>query len=193
MNRIEIIQSYINKYSYKNYLEIGVEGGHCFTAVKCENKTGVDPDKSSKATVHKTSDDFFAENKEKFDIIFIDGLHHSDAVEKDIANSLECLSEGGTVLMHDCLPTNEFMQLIPLTTQDEWTGDTWKAYVKCRQERSDVSMFVINDDHGVGVIRKGFQNKLNISVDINYQNFEIYKQEWMNVISVEDFINHLKN
>lgn len=192
MNRITIIQSFINKNNYKNYLEIGVQGGHCFSEIKCETKVGVDPDKSSKATVHETSDDFFAGNKEKFDIIFIDGLHHSDQVEKDIINSLACLAEGGTVLMHDCLPTNEFMQLIPLTSQCEWTGDTWKAYVKLRQERSDLNMKVCNTDWGVGIITKGSQTPIKINVEVNYQNFEKYKHEWMNIISVEEFINSMK-
>lgn len=192
LNRISIIQSYINKYNYKNYLEIGVQAGHCFSAIKCENKTGVDPDSSSAATVHKTSDDFFAENKEKFDIIFIDGLHHADTVLRDINNSLECLAEGGTILMHDCLPTNEFMQLIPLTTQCEWTGDTWKAYVMTRQQRSDVMQFVINCDWGVGCIRRGFQPLLNNSLELTYQNFEKYKHQWMNIISPSEFIKMME-
>lgn len=188
MNRISIIQAYINKYGYKNYLEIGVQAGHCFSQIVCEKKTGVDPDPSSAATIHKTSDEFFVKNKEKFDIIFIDGLHHADQVEKDIINSLEFLAEGGTILMHDCKPESEFMQLIPLTTQNEWTGNTWEAFVKMRQTRDDLEMFVINTDWGVGVIRKGKQEKLIIDVPVNYTNFVQHNPTWLNLISVADFI-----
>ena len=109
MNRIEIIQELINKHGYKNYLEIGVRDGSCFNAIKCESKDGVDPDLSSAATVKLTSDEFFKRweaEKEvpawyKFDIIFIDGLHHADQVEKDIDNSLKYLNEGGIIVMHD--------------------------------------------------------------------------------------------
>ncbi|WP_340581761.1 hypothetical protein, partial [Klebsiella pneumoniae] len=87
MNRIEIIQMHIDKYGYKSYLEIGVQGGDCFRAINCETKVGVDPDTGSAATIHKTSDEFFARNndmweKEMFDCIFIDVLHHADQVER---------------------------------------------------------------------------------------------------------------
>lgn len=188
MNRIQIINNLIHKNGYKSYLEIGVRDGDCFRQINSNDKVGVDPDKASAATEFVTSDEYFDKSDKKFDIIFIDGLHHSDQVIKDIENSLNHLNEGGTITMHDCLPTNEFMQLIPLTTQNEWTGDVWKAYLKYRQERSDLSMYVINCDWGVGVITRGNQNPVQIDVDINYQNFEKFKLEWMNVISPDQFI-----
>lgn len=187
MNRITIIQSYIDKYGYTSYLEIGVQAGHCFRAIKCATKVGVDPDTTSAATVHKTSDEFFAGNTEKFGCIFIDGLHHADQVEKDIYNALACLSDGGTILMHDCKPTTEFMQRIPLTTQNEWTGDCWKAFVKVRQERDDLSMFVIDTDWGVGVIRRGSQTKLKVSVPLTYENFVVHQNEWLNLVPPSNF------
>ncbi len=193
MNRIKIIQAFIDKKKAKNYLEIGVQAGHCFSAIVCKNKVGVDPDKGSAATVFETSDDFFKNNKQKFDVVFIDGLHHSDQVEKDILNSLNCLSEGGTILMHDCLPTSEFMQLIPQQpNHNEWTGDTWKAYVKLRTLRADLSMKVINCDWGVGVIERGSQEPIKLGAEMNYQNFRINNPVWLNLISVEQFVNSMK-
>ena len=51
-----------------------------------------------------TSDDFFRDNKEKFDLIFIDGLHETNQVDRDIENSLKFINKGGTILLHDCLP-----------------------------------------------------------------------------------------
>lgn len=196
MTRIEIIQTYINKYGYKNFLEIGVQAGHCFRSIVCENKTGVDPDPSSAANVQLTSDEFFEitiSHNKKFDCIFIDGLHHAEQVYRDIMNSLNCLADGGTILMHDCKPTTEFMQLIPLTTQNEWTGDTWKAYVKLRQEREDLETFCIDSDWGVSVIRKladgCYNNKLVIpaGVELTYQNFVTQHPQWLNLVSVDGF------
>ena len=32
---------------------------------------------------------------EKFDLIFIDGLHHADQVKRDFENSLRCLNDNG--------------------------------------------------------------------------------------------------
>jgi hypothetical protein len=192
VNRISIIQSYIDRLSAKKYLEVGVQFGHCFSEIKCDYKVGVDPSKESMATVFKTSNDFFAENKEKFDVIFIDGLHHSEVVYSDIINSLNCLEQGGVILMHDCLPTNEFMQQIPITSQHFWTGDTWKAYVKIRQERDDLYMRVVSTDWGVGIIERGKQEKLVIDVEVNYENFDKFNEKWLNLISVQEFINSMK-
>lgn len=185
MNRIEIINALIKKNNYKSYLEIGVQAGHCFSAIECENKIGVDPDPSSAATINKTSDDFFRSNKKKFDIIFIDGLHHADQVEKDINNAINHLSEGGTIVMHDCLPTSKRMQEIPLQEQDAWTGDTWKAFLKFR-EFPDLEMNVVDSDWGCGIIRKGKQEPFGVYKP-NYEGFVKNRNSWMNVITVEEF------
>jgi hypothetical protein len=198
MNRIDIINGFVKKLKATKYLEIGVQSGDCFRAINCENKVGVDPDGLSAATIIKTSDDFFIENKEKFKVIFIDGMHESDFVYRDIMNSLNCLEEGGIVLMHDCLPTNESMQTIPLQSHHvEWTGNTWEAYVKVRTERDDLEMRVVNCDWGVGIIRKLRDDepraqKLVLNCEANYANFVNNKQEWMNIINPQtltDFFN----
>ena len=55
------------KYNYTNYLEIGCDRDQLFSKVKIQNKIGVDP--FSGGTVRKTSDKFFLENNEKFDIV----------------------------------------------------------------------------------------------------------------------------
>ena len=187
MNRITILQSLIDKNNYKSYLEIGVQAGHVLSAIKCPVKVGVDPDTASAATIHNTSDGFFANNKEQFDIIFIDGLHHADQVGKDIENSLKVLSKGGTIVMHDCLPTTKRMQEIPLQEQSEWTGNVWKAYLKFRMTRADLDMAVVNCDWGCGIIRPGSQVPVVTEQAINYENFCLYKEKWMNVISAEQF------
>lgn len=187
MNRIELINALIAKNGYKNYLEIGVRDGECFNAIKCEFKVGVDPDNNSKATVYVTSDYFFENNSEKFDIIFIDGLHHADQVEKDILNSLDCLAEGGTIVMHDCLPTSKRMQEIPELVGEESTGNTWMAYLKMRVTRNDLKMHVVDTDWGLGIISKGSQELVPLGILPSYEQFDVNRGAWMNVISVEQF------
>lgn len=187
MNRIEIINGLIKKNGYKSYLEIGVQAGHCFSQIACDSKIGVDPDQSSAATIHMTSDDFFKDNKETFDIIFIDGLHHADQVEKDILNSLMSLSEGGTIVMHDCLPTTKRMQEIPLQEQVEWTGDTWRAFLEIRRYLSDVEMCVVDCDWGCGIIKRGQQETINLPASPTYEEFQLNKKAWMNIITPEQF------
>lgn len=189
MNRIEIINGLIRKNNYNNYLEIGVQGGDCFKAIECINKTGVDPDQASAATHKITSDDFFQGAKEKpvFDIIFIDGLHHSDQVINDIINSLNALKEGGTIVMHDCLPTSKRMQEIPLQEQSEWTGDVWRAYLDFRTKINDLEMCVVDCDWGCGIIRPGSQELVQAPLFPTYEEFHANKKEWMNIITPEQF------
>ena len=123
------------------YLEIGVETGYTFNNVHIQNKTGVDPlpHFESEKLVVKTSDDYF-ENLDpniKFDIVFIDGLHQSEQVAKDINNSIHFLNENGKILLDDIIPLNYDEQLkVPLKheirngilkTFVPWTGDVWKT------------------------------------------------------------------
>ena len=60
-----------------------------------------------------TSDEFFNQNNEKFDVIFIDGLHHYDQCQADAINSLKCLNKNGFIFFHDFIPRN-FLLMIGL-------------------------------------------------------------------------------
>ena len=123
---------------------------------------------------------------DKFDIIFIDGLHHADQVYQDILNALEHLNDDGTILCHDMNPWSKDVQKVPRQT-GQWTGDCWKAFVRLRSERSDLDMFVITADTGLGVIRNGNQKKLNVDCDLTWDNLGLHRSEWLNLISVEEF------
>lgn len=193
MNRTHIINELIKKNNYTSYLEIGVEAGLNLAAIQVEDKLGVDPDTKSKANVFEPSDEFFSKAKLeglKWDIIFIDGLHQAEQVERDITNALLCLKDGGVVLCHDMLPTTEAMQRVP-REQDVWTGDCWKAFVKVRSERDDLEMFTIDTDWGVGFIRpaKNKQALLSLNSELNYRNFSMNAAVWMNIISPDQFIS----
>lgn len=87
---------------------------------------GVDPDRNSQADCIMTSDRFFEINKKNFDIIFIDGLHHADQVERDFNNSLTCLNHGGLIVMHDTAPESEHLTHVPRDKSGRWLGDVYK-------------------------------------------------------------------
>ena len=187
MTRNRIVQHLINKNGYKSYLEIGVEYGQTFTKILCPKKVGVEP--YVDGWLKMTSDEFFAQNKDAFDVVFIDGLHEKEQVEKDIRSSLKILNPNGSVVIHDCNPTSESMQKVP-REQLEWTGDVWKAFVGFR-EYSDLEMYVVDTDYGCGVIKKGEQIPLDIK-ELTYEKLIENKKEWLNLISVNEFLEKMQ-
>ena len=48
-----------------------------------------------------TSDKFFKNNNQKFDVIYIDGWHEANQVYKDINNSWDCLNVNGIIICDD--------------------------------------------------------------------------------------------
>lgn len=195
MNRWDIINEFVDKYGYEDYLEIGLDSGICRDNVRTKNKTTVDPlDKTDNPTHLMTSDEFFRGNTNKFDVIFIDGLHEAPQVYRDILNSLECLKDGGTILCHDMLPTSEDIQAVPRIS-NIWTGDCWKSFMKLRGSRKDLEMFVVQDDWGVGVIRKGSQDiheELNVSLAEMDWAFYLEHKSKMNYIDRNQFLDYIK-
>jgi hypothetical protein len=190
MIRTEIIQTFINKINAKKYLEIGMGPGINFNTIECDYKVCVDPIPTEPVTYTLTSDDFFKQNNETFDVIFIDGLHWSEQVYRDIINSLNVLSDGGVIICHDMNPHSEIIQRYPQAIpESEWTGDCWKAWVKLKTEREDLEMFVIDTDYGCGVIRKGKQNLINITEELNWELLDNKRKELLNLISTENFLN----
>lgn len=187
-SRMDIINHLIRKNSYKKYLEIGVRNGQCIAAINAEHKDGVDPVPSRHTNYQITSDDFFANlNKDyKYDIIFIDGLHYDYQVYKDIKNSLEHLAENGIIICHDMNPPFEICQRREVVV-GSWNGDSWKAFVQLRTEREDLTMFTIDTDWGLGVIKRGKQSLLKIEEPLTYEYMDKNRKELLNLITVEEF------
>ncbi len=189
LSRIEILNKIISSQKYSRYLEIGTFKDELFSNIKCEKKIGVDP--FSGGTHRMTSDKFFEINNEKFDCIFIDGLHHYSQVIKDINNSIEILNDKGVILIHDCLPNNLMEQQIPRMTLN-WNGDVWKAFVECRT-KTYLDCYTCYADWGIGVI---FKRQNSDILKINQKNFKKLKfnfffhnyKKLMNIIEFDDLI-----
>lgn len=58
-------------------------------------------------SIKSTSDRFFANNKEIYDFIYIDGNHEPIQVLKDGLNGFECLIDGGVLAFDDYLGAQE--------------------------------------------------------------------------------------
>jgi hypothetical protein len=185
--RWDLIDYLINKYSYKNYLEIGCDKDQLFSKVNLKNKTGVDP--YSGGNIRQTSDDFFLTNNKTFDLVFIDGLHTYEQVKRDILNSVKFLNDDGIILIHDCLPDSMAKQAVPRYKM-QWNGDVWKAIVDLRQN-PDLDIYTCEIDQGIGVIKKNKNTfVLKLSTEINKLKFKDYYnnyKEYMRVISIREF------
>ena len=70
MKRTEIIQGFINKINAQKYLEVGMGCGTNHRSIQCSYKLSIDPIPTNPVTHAMTSDDFFKQNKETFDVIF---------------------------------------------------------------------------------------------------------------------------
>ncbi|MDD5570125.1 MAG: class I SAM-dependent methyltransferase [Bacteroidales bacterium] len=198
MNKIDLINYLIKRYDYKSYLEIGCYKNECFDNIVCENKIGVDP--YSGGNVRMSSDKFFLLNKlkifnrKKFDIILIDGLHYSVQVCRDIKNSLKCLNNDGTIIIHDCHPLNEEEATYPDKGTKNWNGDVWKALVQYRQ-KPELDIITADFDWGCGII-KVRQNTDKINLDKKYTELTWIeyienKDKWLRLKSFEEIKNWL--
>lgn len=186
MKRWEFINRYIKRFDNPRYLEIGVRDGANFNRINAGYKVGVDPDRRSKATVFKTSDEYFKDCDQEFDFIFIDGLHHSEQVYRDIKNSLNHLSAKGIIMLHDCNPSLEIDSLVPQQTS-HWNGDVYKAWIKFRSE-TDLLTYTIDDDEGLGVIHNGEEGKpVEVREELTWKYFDYHKRYLLNLVSVYDW------
>jgi hypothetical protein len=199
VKRYDLINYIINKYGFKEYLEIGVANGDCIKKIEATNKDGVDPlveggVKCPEINYKMTSNDFFALAKisnKKYEVIFIDGLHHSEQVDNDIKNALQHLSDGGFIFLHDCNPCSFESQLIPRKTV-AWNGDVWKSIVKLRHLDINLNISVVNTDFGVGIISRGKNTPIDgftLNESLNWDIFIKNKKYFLNLLEIDEFFD----
>lgn len=199
MQRFEIINTFIKNNNFKNYLEIGVFRGQNIREIIAEHKDGVDPTTELGKSIPEinypiTSDEFFELIKGhdiKYDIIFIDGLHHADQVDKDIENALNHLVDNGIIVMHDCNPEKEEYTFVPRQT-GIWHGDVYKSALRLRQKYPH-KFITVDTDCGCGVIFNGVEednkcsNTLLQEGEDTWDYFDKYRVKLLNLISVDEF------
>jgi len=188
MKRYDLINWFIERYDYKTYLEIGLDQPkNCFDRIECVKKYSVDPKIQCSRSTHyqMTSDDYFKfVHDGKLDIVFVDGLHVCDQVIKDITNSLQVLSEIGTIIVHDCNPQKE-IEANPQRQTGRWNGDVWKAFAFFRKNFPNLFMKTVNIDEGCGIIRYGTQKTYN-GPYLEYSDLETNRSELLQLISPKD-------
>jgi len=166
-NRLELILKSLNKVNAKSYLEIGCDKDQIFRHINCQKKVGVDPVRGG--SLRMTSDQYFENYQDTFDVIFIDGLHHYEQVTRDVNNAISRLNPNGIILIHDMLPVHEDETSMPLPIKSPntryWLGDVWRLAFDL-MGRSDITFKLIAMDCGCGVITKTPQ----VPIDIRHEN-----------------------
>lgn len=115
MNHSLVISTIIQSMSnVKSYLELGIYEGETFEKIwpivgQCVGVDTTDKRKLKfKGTFHLcTTDEFFENNLENFDAIFIDADHEFEQVKKDFLNSLDVLNHNGIIFIHDTDPAHK--------------------------------------------------------------------------------------
>jgi SAM-dependent methyltransferase len=187
-NRIALVNLLISRNRNPSYLEIGCQSNSLFDSVPSNHKVGVDP--AAGGTVRATSDAFFENNTEYFDVIFIDGLHTYEQVQRDVSNSIRFLKPGGYVALHDMLPGTWIEHHVPRISE-AWTGDVWKVAFELSRSRG-IDFKIVKIDHGVGVFRvtKEKPQVLQLAEELEKEEFEYLYQNISKLPLVEwkDFV-----
>ena len=192
-NRISIINYAASKYQFNlKYLEIGCDSNLVFNAlpISQNNKIGVDPNRGG--TIRTSSDNFFRDNNQFFDIIFIDGLHEYKQTRKDIINSLKCLNENGTIFIHDLIPVDWKTEHVPRIS-DQWNGDVWKVIFEIMNSQNLI-LKIVDCDNGVGILRKkgNFEyNKMDKILDQKNYNYFVENFKNIPLINFEESLKYL--
>lgn len=204
-SRTEIINFLISKLNREiSYLEIGVRNpADNFNKINATRKYSVDPGvefKQNPVDFQLTSDAFFEKlyaneilsSDIKFDIIFIDGLHLADQVDRDIINSMNFIKEDGFIILHDCNPPTEWHartehNYINTPARGSWNGTTWKAFVKWRCNPS-IQSCCIDSDWGVGILSKTHPIGGHLQKKSEFYEFKEMEEnrvEYLNLIKFE--------
>lgn len=194
------------------YLEIGMRNpNHNYYHIMANEKYSVDPGlefAENPADFKMESDRFFdllsrdeiLSSEIKFDVIFIDGLHLAEQVDKDIMNALKYIKNDGFIVLHDCNPPTEWharenYHYAYTPAGSSWNGTTWKAFLHWRLSPS-LNSCCIDSDWGIGLLSK--EHPIGMPLDrvdkfFEFNNFLENKKHYLNLMEFEKFKRIFEN
>lgn len=141
-----------------SYLELGVDDNRNFDSIQSVSKMSVDI--NSKAIFTGTTDQFFAQNKNSYDIIYIDANHDLDFVQRDYNNAISVCKK--LLLIHDMYPPSE------MYTESRYCSDSFKLLAHFSDNGFD--FMTLDSDFGLTFIFPKFKPAHEVK-HISYQQF----------------------
>jgi SAM-dependent methyltransferase len=181
LKRSDVLNSILSLFDKPRYLEIGVHDGGTFFAVKADAKVAVDPQflfdvdgaklKHPSAQFHSVESDAYFGGviaaDERFDVIYLDGLHTVEQTLRDFCNAIEFLKEGGVIVIDDVVPNSYHAslpdravtrqvrdKLYPGDKDDSWMGDVYRLLFFIQTFFQQYRYATVIENHGQLVVWK---------------------------------------
>lgn len=179
ITRAEVVQGILSLFESPRYLEVGVNKGETFHKVSAHEKVAVDPKflfdldiartQQGSATYHEvTSDEYFGSlvsSQERFDVIYLDGLHTSEQTLRDFINAMTFLRDDGIIIIDDVRPPSYVASIPDRRTfnrvreyvgsaSKSWMGDVFRLVYFIETFAQQFSYRIVSDNHGQAIVWK---------------------------------------
>lgn len=177
ISRPDVVQGILDLYDRPAYLEVGVNAGETFHALRARHKVAVDPtflfdvDAARRADpdadYHEVpSDEYFGSIIAPgtfFDVIYLDGLHTFEQTLRDLVNALDHLTPKGVVVIDDVRPPSYLASLpdranyfevrnVVRVTDKSWMGDVYRLVWFIDTFFQGLTYRTVANNHGQSVV-----------------------------------------
>jgi len=177
MTRDAVLQGLLSLFDAPRYLEIGVNEGVTFHSVVAHRKVAVDPEfmfdvevarsNNPSAEYHRvTSDEYFGaivDPHERFDVVYLDGLHTAEQTLRDLLNALVFLEPNGIIVIDDvkppshlaAIPDHELFGQVRAfigSRSKTWMGDVFRVVFFIDTFLQQFSYRTVAENHGQTVL-----------------------------------------
>lgn len=171
--RADVVQGVLDLFEDPAYLEIGVSRGTTFHAVRAARRVGVDPrfrfdtDEAARehpdASYHATTSDAYfgtvVDPSERFDVVYLDGMHTLEQTLRDFTNALAHLAPGGVVVVDDVRPVSYLASISDIEehrrlkeavpkSRGAWMGDVYRLVYFIETFFQQLSYRTVAENHG---------------------------------------------
>lgn len=220
VKRHEVVQSILDLFERPSYLEVGVSKGLTFHNITAARKVAVDPvfkfdfveaQKNDHAEYHQIlSDEYFgrvAGNDDRFDVIYLDGMHTLEQTLRDFTNALHFLAKRGIIIIDDVKPYSYVSSLRDIEIfrqmkaalkieQKGWMGDVYRLVYFIETFHQQLRYRTVSNNHGQLIVWSARRPSTpdRMIGEIASMPFEslILNKEPLNLKSLDEIVEELR-